>query len=131
MRSPVITVDFNTLVRDVAILMTNKLIGSIIITRGGIPVGIVTKRDIIQRLVASCDDPCVTKAGDIMSSPLISTQKEQGLLDVMREMRSKVITQIVVMKGDEMVGIVSERDLIRAVSVSSLASFSTLLGTKD
>ena len=131
MKSPVITADFNTIVRDVAVLMTNKSIGSVIITKGGAPAGIVTKRDMIQRLVASCDDPCVTKAGDIMSSPLITTQKERGILDVMREMRRKAITQIVVMKGKDMVGIVSERDLIRAVSISSLASFSTLLGPKD
>ena len=127
MISPVITVESNTLVRDVAIIMTTKGIGSVIICDGGTPIGIITKRDIIQRLVASCGDPCEKKAGDIMSSPLISTNKGKGILAVMREMRNKSITQIVVMDGNKMIGIVSERDLIRALSLSSLSSFTTLL----
>lgn len=131
MISPVITVESNTLVRDVAIIMTAKAIGSVIICDGGTPIGIITKRDIIQRLVALCGDPCEKRAGDIMSSPLISTIKGKGILDVMREMRNKSITQIVVMEGNKMIGIVSERDLIRAVSLSSLSSFTTLLSKKD
>lgn len=130
MSFPVGTVDENTLIKDVADLMTSRSIGSVIITQDGVPKGIVTKRDIIRRLVTKCGDPCQHKAGDIMSSPLITTQKDNGILNVMRKMREKTITQIVVMDGFEMVGIVSERDLIQAVSISSLASFTTLLGKK-
>jgi len=37
------------------------------------------------------------------------------------------VTQLVVMEGEEMVGIISERDLLRAVSIASLSSFRTLL----
>ena len=130
MSHPVSTVDKNTLVKDVAEVMTSRGIGSVIITQDGTPKGIVTKRDIIQRLVTKCGDPCQHKAGDIMSSPLITTQKDNGILNAMRKMREKAITQIVVMDGFDMVGIVSERDMIRAVSISSLASFTTLLGKK-
>ena len=131
MSYPVSTVDENTLVKDVAEVMTSKGIGSVIITQEGAPKGIVTKRDIIRRLVTKCGDPCQYKAGEIMSSPLITTQNDNGILNVMRKMREKAITQIIVMDGFEMVGIVSERDLIRAVSISSLASFTTLLGKKS
>jgi acetoin utilization protein AcuB len=64
---------------------------------------------------------------DIMSSPLISTSPDTNILDAMRRMRENRISRLLVMEKDRLIGIVSERDVIRAVSIASLTSFSTLL----
>lgn len=127
MSSPVVTVNGKVLVVDAALLMTDKGIGSIIIEEMGQPIGIVTERDMIERIVAPCKDPCETEIGGIMTSPLITTEKDVEILQAMREMRDNNISRLVVMEGDELVGIVSEKDIIRAVSIASLTSFSTLL----
>ena len=66
MASPAITVDAEVNVRDASLLMAEKEIGSVIVIERGAPVGIVTKRDIIRKLVALCLDPCETKVKDIM-----------------------------------------------------------------
>lgn len=129
MSSPVITLEMEVNVRDAALLMTDKRIGSIIITERGKPVGIVTERDILDRVVGPCRDPCEVRMKEIMSSPLIVTTKETPILDAMRLMRERGISRLVVMDGD-MVGIVSEGDLIRACTFASLTSFSTFLKTK-
>lgn len=129
MSSPVVTLDMEVNVRDAALLMTDKRIGSIVITKRGKPVGIVTERDILDRVVGPCRDPCEVRMKEIMSSPLIVTTKETPILDAMRLMRERGISRLVVMDGD-MVGIVSEGDLIRACTFAALTSFSTFLKTK-
>ena len=130
MSSPVITVNEETNVRDSAILMTDKRIGSLIVLEDGKPVGIVTKRDMIKRVVSECKDPCGTKIRDIMTSPVITTSKDVGILSAMRMMRERQISQLLVLDGDRMVGVISERDLIKAVSYASLASFTPLMREK-
>lgn len=130
MSSPVITVNEETNVRDSAILMTDKGIGSLIVLEDGKPVGIVTKRDMIKRIVSECKDPCGTKIRDIMTSPVIATSKDVGILSAMRTMREHQISQLLVLDGDRMVGVISERDLIKAVSYASLASFTPLMRGK-
>ena len=127
MSSPVVTVEGEVNVRDGALLMTDKRIGSIVITERGQPIGIVTERDMLERVVSICRDPCETRMKDIMSSPLISTSPDTNILDAMRRMRENRISRLLVMEKDRLIGIVSERDVIRAVSIASLTSFSTLL----
>ena len=127
MSSPAVNVDGETNVRDSALLMAEKGIGSLIVMERGRSVGIVTKRDMMQKVVSLCLDPCETKIRDIMSSPLITAHKEMGILAAMRKMRENMITQLVVMDGEKLEGIISERDVIKAVSYASLASFKPLM----
>jgi CBS domain-containing protein len=127
MSSPVVTVDGEVNVREGALSMVDKRIGSIVITERGQAVGIVTERDMLERVVSLCRDPCETRMKDVMTSPLISTSPGTNILDAMRKMRENRISRLLVMDRDKMVGIVSERDIIRAVSMASLTSFSTLL----
>ena len=130
MSSPVVSVDGETNVRDSALLMTEKGIGSIIVMERGMAIGIVTKRDMMQKVVSLCLDPCETKMREIMSSPLITAKKKMGILAAMRKMRENKITQLVVMDGEKLEGIISERDVIKAVSYASLASFKPLMRGK-
>lgn len=127
MSSPVVTVEGGANARDGALLMTDRRIGSIVITERGQPIGIVTERDMLERVVSLCRDPCETKMKEIMSSPIISVPGETSILDAMRKMRENRISRLLVTDEGKMIGIVSERDVIRAVSIASLTSFSTLL----
>ena len=127
MSSPAVNVDGETNVRDSALLMTEKGIGSLIVMERGRAVGIVTK---MQKMVSLCLEPSETKIRDIMSSPLITAHKEMGILAAMRKMRENMITQLVVMDGEKLEGIISERDVIKAVSYAALASFKPLMRGK-
>ncbi len=127
MSSPVVTIDGDASVRDSSLTMIDRRIGSIIVTESGRPIGIVTERDLVERVVAPYKDPNQTKIKEIMSTPLITTTKETGILDAMRKMRDHDISRLVVMEDGALTGIISERDIIRAVTISSITSFSTLL----
>ncbi len=127
MSSPVTTIDGEVSVRDSSQTMIDKQIGSIIVTERDQPRGIVTERDLVERVVAPCRDPNQTKIKEIMSTPLITISKETGILDAMRKMRKKDISRLVVMDDGTLIGLISEKDVIRAVTISSITSFSTLL----
>jgi CBS domain-containing protein len=107
-------------------MLVNK-IGCIIITENEVPVGIVTKSDLLSRVIVADKDPKTTEIRSIMSTPLITIPKEKPILDAIREIRSKKISRLVVTDKGKPVGLVSETDLIKAVQYASLSSFKSLL----
>lgn len=116
MSSPVISVREDADVVDVAIMMKNNRVGAIIITnRQGKPVGIVTERDIVTRLVSEGRAPKAVIAKEIMSSPLRMVEPDMNLIDALRLMDKLNVRRLgVIYKGD-LVGLITDRDIIRLV----------------
>jgi len=131
MSSPVVTIDAEAFVRDAALIMTDRHFGSIIVIERGEAIGIVTKRDMVERVVAPCRDVCTTRMKEIMSSPLISISPKAGILEAMRKMREHNISRLIVKENDSLLGIITERDIIRAMNIASLTSFTTILRKKE
>jgi CBS domain-containing protein len=125
-----VTIEGSRSVKEAAEIMLEKGIGSIVVTEKGSPVGIVTKSDLLGRVIVKCRDPRECRIGEIMSSPLISIGKNTPILDAMRELRHRKVRRLLVSDGEKLVGIVSEYDMINAVTISSLTQFSTLLRRK-
>lgn len=123
----IISIEESVYVYEAAQKMIENKIGSIIVTRNSEPVGIITRSDMIKRVIVAYKDPRENKAGSVMSTPLIRIDAETPILDVMRYLRDKDINQVLVEKDGKITGIVSEGDLVRAVTLSSLTQFSTLL----
>ncbi len=125
-----VTIEGSRSVKDASEIMLEKNIGSIVVTEEGSPVGIVTKSDLLGRVIVKCRDPRDCSISEIMSSPLISIDKNTPILDAMRELRNRKVRRLLVSEGGNIVGIVSEYDMINAVTISSLTQFSTLLRRK-
>jgi CBS domain-containing protein len=127
MKSPVITVDADSSVCDAARLMSEKRIGAIVITEKGKPVGIATERDIVERVVAEALNPKKVKMKEIMSKPLITINESIPIVNAVRVMQRNNIRRLVVMKNDQLVGIVTQRDLLRALALHVIISFRPLI----
>jgi CBS domain-containing protein len=130
MSSPVLTIDEHIIVRKAAEKMTQKNVGTIIVTSNDNPIGIVTERDILNRIVAKGRDPKTTKIKEIISKPLIFINKELSILEAIKVMRQNQIRRVLVTDKEKLVGIATDSDFLRAVSLSSLSSFSLLLRKK-
>ncbi|MBN2334969.1 CBS domain-containing protein [Candidatus Bathyarchaeota archaeon] len=128
--SKLVTIESTGSVKEAAERMLEKNIGSIIITKDGKPAGIVTKSDLLARVIVECRDPRECPVEDIMSSPLISIKKDTPILEAMRVLKQRKVRRLLVSDGDALVGIISEADMINAVTVSSLTQFSSLLRKK-
>jgi CBS domain-containing protein len=109
----VLTASLDTPVREIAEIMKSKKIGSVFITGDkGKMVGIVTESDIVRKVVGSDRIPYVTKCSEVMSSPLITVDVEESVYRAQELMDQKHILHLAVTEKDEIVGMVSIRDII-------------------
>ncbi|MFH0862148.1 MAG: CBS domain-containing protein [Candidatus Altiarchaeota archaeon] len=109
----VICVDINDTVQEVAEVMKKNDISSVIVTKKGDGVGIITERDIITRIVAENKNPKKVGAGDIMASPLITIKPAAAIDDAARIMRNKDIRRLIVTDKDRIIGVLSEFDIVK------------------
>lgn len=126
----IISIEGSSFISEAAQKMIENKIGSIVITEGGKPTGIVTRSDMIRNVIVAYLEPRSNRIDTIMSSPLICLDHDTAILDAMRFLRDQDINQVLIKEGDKLNGIVSEGDLIRAVTLCSLAQFTTLLQKK-
>lgn len=107
MKRELLVLDSSSSVHEAARLMRERGLGSALVSRGGEPVGIVTERDILYRVVAEGRDPRSTPLGDVMSSPLIKIDESAKLSDAIAVMASRGIRRIVATSGGRAVGLVT------------------------
>jgi len=109
----VVTANLDTPVREIAEIMKSKKIGSVFITGAeGKMVGIVTESDIVRKVVGSDRIPYVTTCSEVMSSPLITVDVEESVYRAQELMDQKHVLHLAVTEKDEIVGMVSIRDII-------------------
>jgi CBS domain-containing protein len=94
--------------------MVTRNIGSIVVVEDNEPVGIVTERD-ISRCVTKGTSALKGKVKDVMSSPLFTVESTDSVQDAMAVMLKRGIRRLPVVNKQRLVGIVSERDLLRWV----------------
>ncbi|WP_158056638.1 CBS domain-containing protein [Halorussus halophilus] len=94
-------------------LMREESVGSVVVLRGSEPVGIMTESDVLG-LVADEGDPAETPVSEVMSNPVISMHGERALSDAAGTMSRNDIRRIVVTDDTDMVGVLTERDVISA-----------------
>ena len=104
-----------TNLREVAELMVTNDCGEIPICDGERrPIGVVTDRDIVCRLVAKGHNPLEATAEDCMSDPVITTDPEMDLDDCARLMEQYQVRRVpVVDKKGVLCGIITQADLAR------------------
>ena len=127
MTKPIITVDKDGSVNEAAKTMSEKRIGCIVVTDAGTPVGIATERDILQRVVVEGLDVSKVKMKDIMSEPLITINGNMPIINAIRMMQKNNVRHLPIIEKGELVGIVTQRDLLRALALHVLISFRPLL----
>ena len=101
-------------VTEAAKLMRDKDTTSIFVTKKNSfePIGIVTERDILYRVLAQDKDPSVTSMRDIMNYPLIYTDEGTSIKDAICLMRNRYIRRLPIKKAGKVIGIVTLKRII-------------------
>jgi CBS domain-containing protein len=98
---------------DAARLMRNANVGSVVITRDGRPLGVVTDRDLAVRVVAERQDPERLELGEIMSGEPIFLAGERDLPQLIAAMRDLGVRRIPIVDAEgKLTGIVALDDLV-------------------
>jgi len=112
MSRPIIAEGEETLVTKIAEEMEELGIGSVVITKEGKPVGIITERDIALKVLLKDKSASEVKAKEIMSSPLVTIEPEASAEEACKLAARKRIKRLPVVENGVLIGIVSIRDLL-------------------
>ena len=113
MSSPTITIDEEASVHKVAQRMEKYKVGGIIVTgKQGKPLGIITERDLIIRVLAKSSRPSKLTAKQVMTSPLITVNPDETLSEVARRMSRLNIRRLGVMYKGNLVGVITSKDIL-------------------
>ncbi len=113
MSTPVRTVKETEKVSDAARKMDRYGVGGVIVVdRKGKPVGIITERDMVKRVVAKNLLPNRVKAASIMSKPLATISSNKDISEAAKTMSRLKIRRLAVMEGTKLVGVITSKDIV-------------------
>ena len=113
MSSPVITIEENTPAHRAAELMEKHDYGCIIVAnKEGKPLGIITERDLVVRILAKNVKPDTLKACEVMTSPLITIEPDTTISEAARRMSRLNIRRFGVIYRGQLIGLVSSKDVL-------------------
>ncbi len=116
---PIDTIERGLTIALAANVMKEKARGALVVVDKGKPIGIITERDLVRRVIAEDRSPSATKVGDIMSEPLISIGPEATVSVVATVMYKNGIRRLPVIEEGRLLGIVTSSDLARAMQRES------------
>ena len=112
----IVSIDSKSKVKDAARMMVDREIGSLIANRDGLPFGILTERDLTEKIVARSADPSKVTVAEIMTAPLTTIDASASIIDAARRMVEKRIKRLVVTDQEKIIGIVSQTDIVQSMT---------------
>ena len=122
----VLTIQRQASVLDAIGNMSQANIGAIVIEQDGRPVGIFTERDYLRKIALEGRSSRETKVDEVMSSPLITVTPADSTQTAMETMTERRCRHLIVVDGEELVGIVSLGDLVKHMLVEKQAEVDQL-----
>ncbi len=120
MTKNVVSIGVDNSVLEAAEIMSSNQLGCLVIINRELPIGIVTERDIVRRVVAK-KLPLDTKISEIMSQSLITVDADASIKEAARLMSSNKIRRLPVLKQNKLVGIVVASDFVRNLGKKSVS----------
>lgn len=114
--------DVTTVQKDASVFEAVKLlnknrIGCLVVVDSGGICGILTERDLLERVLEKCRNPKDTKVSEIMTRNVITGTSDMELLEATRLLFKLKVKKLPITEGNRLVGIVTLTDIARATSV--------------
>lgn len=118
MTSPVVTGLSSEPLVEIARRMHQHRVGSVVIVKDHAPAGIVTERDVLGQ--AASGQLATVTAGEVMSAPVETIDERLDAAGALEMMRTRGFRHMPVVAHDELVGVISLRDLARLSTLGPL-----------
>lgn len=107
------TVEPDTTVKEAVDIMIDNDISSLPVVQGGEMVGLATSEDILKRTIGGGKFSEETKIGEVMTESPVTISEGDELTDAIEVMADHGIKRLLVTEGDELVGILTDGDVMR------------------
>ena len=112
MNPNVVSLEPTATLKEAAKMMSQQKIGSIVIVDENKPLGIITERDFVTKIMLNSYS-ADSKVSEVMSSPVIHVSPEQSVADVIDIMANKEIRKVPVIDNGKVIGIVTGTEFLR------------------
>jgi len=116
----VITVKPDTKVKDAVKLMNENEIGCLVVKKNGKPIGIITERDILKKIVYQSKNPEQVRVLEVMSEPLVVGKVDMDLEEAARLMLKRNVKKLPIVEGEKLVGLITLTDIVRVDHVEDM-----------
>ena len=100
-------------IKECADVMNKERLGSLLVKKDNKLLGIITDQDIVRKIIAKGADPLTTKIEKHMEKELVTISPEKDIFDAITLMASKNIKQLPVMDGNIMLGLLTQKDILK------------------
>jgi CBS domain-containing protein len=111
MAKNIMSIEHDKTILDACKKFQEKNLGSLVVVNAGVVVGIITERDIIERVVLQQKTPKKTKIEDVMSKNIITIHASAKIEQAAELMKKHHIKKLPVIVNNEFVGIITVTDL--------------------
>ncbi|MGD0146489.1 MAG: CBS domain-containing protein [Nitrososphaerales archaeon] len=105
-------VSFDDSVRDAARVMQKAGATEAVVVRGDDPIGIITERDILYKVVAAGLDPSATRVRDVISAPVATVDSAAKVADAIAKMSKLGVRRLGVTRKGKLVGLVTQKAMV-------------------
>ena len=113
--SEVLTIGPEQTVHDAIKVMAERTVGALVVTEGDKPVGILSERDYLRKVILQGRASPTTEVRQIMTSPVISASPDWAVEQCMVTMTERRIRHLPVTEDGRLVGIISIGDVVKSV----------------
>ena len=111
MQKNVITIESVKKAHDAAIILKEKEISFLVVVKEGKPIGIVSERDIVRKIVAENNDAQTTQLETIMSKNFKWVEPNASIESSVQKMLNNNIRRLVVLENENLAGVITQTDL--------------------
>ena len=111
MQKNVITIEKTKKAQDAAIILKDKEISFLVVVNDNKPIGIVSERDIVRKIVADNKESQSTPLETIMSNNFKWVEPNASIESAVQKMLNNNIRRLVVLENDELAGVITQTDL--------------------
>ena len=111
MQKNVIIIENLKKAHDAAIILKEREISFLVVVKEGKPIGIVSERDIVRKIVADNNDAQTTQLETIMSKNFKWVEPNASIESAVQKMLNNNIRRLVVLENENLVGVITQTDL--------------------
>ncbi len=111
MQKNVITIEKTKKAQDAAIILKDKEISFLVVINDNKPIGIVSERDIVRKIVADNKESQSTPLETIMSKNFKWVEPNASIESAVQKMLNNNIRRLVVLEDGELAGVITQTDL--------------------